>query len=91
MKGSIKSNGNGTSTNAVHDALPQNFIASRNVQDNVENYWQLPSDPLDPSPEFLTAAEEDFRCFVKSRIPQQKAPSRLLNKIKQSIRQAEEK
>lgn len=89
MKSSLKSKDNGAGSNATHDTLPQNLIASRNVQENGDNYWHLPSDPLDPSPEFLTTAEEDFRCFIKSRIPQQKAPSRLLNKIRQSIHQSE--
>lgn len=90
MKSSFNSNGNGNGSNAVQDTLPQSIVASRNVQDHEDNYWQLPSDPLDPSPEFITAVEEDFRCFIKSRVPQQKAPSRLLNKIKQSIHRTEE-
>jgi hypothetical protein len=90
MKSSFKSNDNGTGAKASHDAFPQNLKITRNVQDNGDNYWQLPSDSLDPSPEFIATAEEDFRCFIKSRIPQQKAPSRLLKRIKLSIHQPEE-
>ena len=89
MKSSFKGTGKQIVANPVHDTLPQDIFAANAVHDNSDNYWSLPSDPLDPAPEMLIAAEQDFRCFINSRLPQPKTPAYLLERIRHAVRRIE--
>ncbi len=92
MKSSIKGAGkNVTAHIAEQDTLPQNVFQPRNSSDKSNRYWQLPSDPTDPTPDDVCSAEEDFRMLLKSKMKSEKAPAHLLQKIRHSIYQLEMK
>ena len=88
MKSSIKGAGkNVTAHIAEQDTLPQNVFQPRSSSDKPAQYWQLPSDPTDPTPDDIVSAEEDFRLLIKSKMKTDKAPAHLLQKIRLSIQQ----
>ncbi len=72
-----------------YDTLPQHVFQPRSSSDKQAQYKNLPADPCDPTPDELLVAQEDFRQLLRENMRTSKAPSHLLQKIRQSIRQAE--
>lgn len=70
---------------ATTDALPQNPSRPVGYYEQSDRIWDLPSEPIQLSNEQIKNAEDDFRSFIKSKLPQSKAPAHLLQKIRQNI------
>lgn len=73
----------------THKANEDTF-PSNHSQTSKDTYSQFPTMIFEPSEEYHISEEDDFRRLLRSSYQPTKAPSHLLQKIKQSIRQPEQ-